>query len=183
MKLNFVFFYEIYNLNIIFIPLELSLYYLNSKFIGILIKYNYQILIERITWGDCMLKIRNDKVYLESNIEKIIRAIKSKQYDLACEYLHQEMIENDHSAEVYNLLGVISEYKGNVLLAIKYYRAAYVFDPTYKPADKNLEKLTSFFYIFNEESIDYGDTTEKEHHKFHFVNHNFMNIGHLKVTR
>ena len=81
----------------------------------------------------------------------------------------QHMIENDHSAEVYNLLGVISEYKGDVILACKYYRAAYVFDPTYKPADKNLEKLTSFFYIFNEENIDYGDTMEKEDKKSYFL--------------
>ncbi len=35
-----------------------------------------------------MLRIRNEKVYLESNIKKIIRTIKSKQYDLACKYLH-----------------------------------------------------------------------------------------------
>lgn len=130
-----------------------------------------------------MLSIRNENVYMESNIKKIIRTIKSRQYDLACEYLHQEMIENDHSAQVYNLLGVISEYKGDVLLAIKYYRAAYVFDPTYKAADRNLEKLTSFSYRFDEESIEYGDSMEKEHQRFHFVNHNSMNIGHLKLMR
>ena len=130
-----------------------------------------------------MLSIRNEKVYLESNIKKIIRTIKSKQYDLACEYLHEQMIENDHSAQVYNLLGVISEYRGNVLLAIKYYRAAYVFDPTYKPADRNLEKLTSFFYIFNEDSIDYGDSTEKVNQKSKFITNNFMNIRNLKVMR
>ena len=95
----------------------------------------------------------------------------------------QHMIENDHSAEVYNLLGVISEYKGDVILACKYYRAAYVFDPTYKPADKNLEKLTSFFYIFNEANIDYGDNMEKEHQKLNFLEYNAMHIGHLKIMR
>jgi len=71
-----------------------------------------------------MLTIRNEKVYFENNIKKAIRAIKSNEYDLACTYLHAHMIENDHSAEVYNLLGVISEYKGDVLLAIKYYRGS-----------------------------------------------------------
>lgn len=129
------------------------------------------------------MKIRNEKVYLESNIHKIIRFIKSKQYDVACEHLHQQMLENDHSAQVYNLLGVISEYKGDVLLAMKYYRAAYAFDPTYKPADRNLEKLTSFFYMFNEANIDYGDNTEKVHQKLNSITNNFMNIRHLKVMR
>ncbi len=130
-----------------------------------------------------MLTIRNEKVYFENNIKKAIRAIKSNEYDLACTYLHAHMIENDHSAEVYNLLGVISEYKGDVLLAIKYYRVAYVFDPTYKPADRNLEKLTSFFYIFNEANIDFGDNMEKENKKLKFVENSAFHIGHLKIMR
>jgi len=130
-----------------------------------------------------MLTIRKEKVYIVNNIEKAIRAIKSNKYDLAINYLHERMIENDHSAQVYNLLGVISEYKGNVLLAMKYYRAAYVFDPTYKPANKNLEKLTSFFYIFNEANIDFGDSMEKEYQKLNFIENTAINIGHLKIMR
>jgi len=130
-----------------------------------------------------MLTIRNEKVYFENNIKKAIRAIKSNKYDLARKYLHAHMIENDHCAEVYNLLGVISEYKGDVLLAIKYYRAAYVFDPTYKPADKNLEKLTSFFYIFNEANIDFGDKEEKEYQKLSFIENSILNFGHVKIMK
>jgi len=130
-----------------------------------------------------MLTIRNKESYFEDNIKNAIKAIKSNKYDLACKYLHAELIENDHSAVVYNLLGVISEYKGDVILACKYYRAAYVFDPTYKPADINLEKLTSFFYMFNEDNIDYGDNVEKEDQNLNFIEYNSRNIGHLKVMR
>jgi len=130
-----------------------------------------------------MLTIRNEKIYFENNITKAIRAIKSNKYDLAIKYLHESMIENDHCAQVYNLLGVISEYKGDVLLAMKYYRAAYVFDPTYKPADRNLEKLTSFFYMFNEENIDFGDNMENEHQKLNFIENSAMHIAHLKIMR
>lgn len=108
-----------------------------------------------------MLTSSNKESSFQYNIKEAIGAIKSKKYDLARKHLHSAMIENDHSAEVYNLLGVISEYKGDELLACKYYRAAYVFDPTYKSADKNLERLTSFFYIFNEANIDYGDDMVK----------------------
>jgi len=130
-----------------------------------------------------MLRIINNKIYLESNIKKIIRTIKSRKYDLACEYLHDQMIENDHSAEVYNLLGIISEYKGNVLLAIKYYRAAYVFDPTFKPADNNLEKITSFFYVFDEANIDYGYNMKEQRQKLHLIEYISINLGHLKAMR
>ena len=127
-----------------------------------------------------MLTSSNEKSSFENNINGAINAIKSNKYDLARKYLYAAMIENDHSAQVYNLLGVISEYKGDTILACQYYRVAYVFDPTYKPSDKNLEKLTSFFYIFNEANIDYGDTMEKEDKKSYFLEYNGMHIGHLK---
>jgi hypothetical protein len=130
-----------------------------------------------------MLTSIKEESFFENNIEKAITAIKSNKYDLARKYLYVAMIENDHSAEVYNLLGIISEYKGNVILAGQYYRAAYVFNPTFKPADKNLEKLTSFFYIFNEANIDYGNNMEKRHQMLTCTDYNSINVGHLKVVR
>ncbi len=162
---------------------SLSLYFLNSIFIVVLIKYNYQIKCERIAWCDSMLRSINEESSFENNIKQAIDAIKSNKYDLARKYLFAAMIENDHSAIVYNLLGVISEYKGDEFLACQFYRAAYVFDPTYKPADRNLEKLTSFFYRFNEESIDYGDTIEAEDKKSYFCEYNGMHFGHLKKIK
>lgn len=127
-----------------------------------------------------MLTNSNEKSSFENNIKEAINEIKSNKYDLARKYLYAAMIENDHSAEVYNLLGVISEYRGDVSMACKYYRASYVFDPTYKPADRNLEKLTSFFYIFNGENIDYGDNIERGPKKSYFIEYDGMHIGHLK---
>jgi hypothetical protein len=127
-----------------------------------------------------MLTNINEESSFQDNIEEAINAIKSNEYGLARKYLYAEMIENDHSAEVYNLLGVISECKRDEPMACTYYRAAYVFDPTYKPADKNLERVTSFFYIFNEKNIDFGDTMEKEHKKTYLLVYNSMHIGHLR---
>lgn len=127
-----------------------------------------------------MLRSINEESSFEDNIKQAINEIKSNSYNLARKYLYAAMIKNDHSAEVYNLLGIISEHERDMSLACTYYRAAYVFDPTYKPADKNLERVTLFFYIFNEESIDYGDTMEKEHKKSYLLVYNSMHIGHLK---
>ncbi|GCD12325.1 hypothetical protein [Clostridium tagluense] len=127
-----------------------------------------------------MLRSINEESSFENNIKEAINAIKSNEYDLARKYLYAGMIENDHSAEVYNLLGIISEYKRDESMACTYYRAAYVFDPTYKPADKNLERVTSFFYIFNKTSIDYGDTIEEECEKSCFAEYSGMQIGNLK---
>jgi uncharacterized membrane-anchored protein YjiN (DUF445 family) len=130
-----------------------------------------------------MLTNINEESSFQDNIEEAINAIKSNEYGLARKYLYAEMIENDHSAEVYNLLGVISEYKRDEPMACTYYRAAYVFDPTYRPADKNLERVTSFFYIFNEKNIDFGDTMEKEHEKSCYIEYNAMHIGHLRNSQ
>jgi uncharacterized membrane-anchored protein YjiN (DUF445 family) len=130
-----------------------------------------------------MLTNINEESSFQNNIEEAINAIKSNEYGLARKYLYAEMIENDHSAEVYNLLGVISEYKRDEPMACTYYRAAYVFDPTYRPADKNLERVTSFFYIFNEKNIDFGDTMEKEHEKSCYIEYNAMHIGHLRNSQ
>lgn len=126
-----------------------------------------------------MLTNINEKGSFQNNIEEAIYAIKSSEHDLAKMYLHAAMLENDHSPEAYNLLGVISEYKGDVLLACKYYRAAYAFDPSFKPADKNLEKLTSFFYKFNQANIDYGENNINEYQKSHLIERKTMYIGQL----
>lgn len=68
-------------------------------------------------------------------------------------------------------------------MASKYYRAAYVFDPTYKPADKNLERLTSFFYRFNEECLDFGDTLETEDKNMYFLESKGMHLGRIKNNK
>ncbi|MBU3093499.1 hypothetical protein KPL35_15685 [Clostridium sp. CF011] len=127
-----------------------------------------------------MLTNSNEESSFQNNIKEAINEIKSNKYNLAHMYLYAAMIQNDHSAEVYNLLGVISEYKGDAAMACKYYRASYVFDPTYKPADRNLEKLTSFFYIFNEKNIDYGDNMEKENQTAYFNSYKGVRVGHFK---
>ena len=130
-----------------------------------------------------MLRSNNEEGSFQNNIKEAINAIKLNKYDLAHMYLRAAMIENDHSAEVYNLLGIISEYKRDGSMACTYYRASYVFDPTYKPADKNLERVTSFFYIFNEDCLDFGDTLEKEDKKTYFLEYNGMHLGHIKNNK
>ncbi|MGH4137620.1 tetratricopeptide repeat protein [Clostridium sp.] len=130
-----------------------------------------------------MLTNINEENFFVSNVNKAIREIKSNRCDLAINYLNADIIENSPSAEVFNLLGIIAEYRGDESMACKYYRAAYVFDPTYKPADKNLEKLTSFFYRFNEECLDFGDMIEKEDKKTYFLEYKGIHLGHIKNNK
>lgn len=46
----------------------------------------------------------------------------------------------------YNLLGMVFELQGEVLEAVKMYRAALAVDPTYQPAADNLERATEWDY-------------------------------------
>ncbi|MGV8983183.1 tetratricopeptide repeat protein [Clostridium sp.] len=130
-----------------------------------------------------MLTSINERNFFESNVNQAIRAIKSNRFDLAINYLNADIIENSPSAEVFNLLGIISEYRGDESMACKYYRVAYVLDPTYKAADKNLEKLTSFFYRFNQECLDFGDALEKEDKKTYFLEYKGIHLGHIKNNK
>jgi len=83
------------------------------------------------------------------------RLILDKDYDKAETYLKKSIAENVDAAEPHNLLGVLAESKRDNLLAIKHYRAALDLDPTYQPAQKNLERITQFKY--SKEGIDLGE--------------------------
>lgn len=64
--------------------------------------------------------------------------IKELRYIAAKELLVKSLMINDRSPQVHNLFGVIYEYQGNKELAMRHYRAANVFDGTYRPAIENM---------------------------------------------
>lgn len=127
-----------------------------------------------------MVKIYNKLEYFQENIKEAIINLKTNNCSLAHEYIILAMVEDENAPEGHNLLGILSEIKGDLILAGKHYRASWALDPTYKPASRNLERITSFNYIFNREHIDYGDKPEKEEEIVYYIEHNSKNIGHLK---
>lgn len=87
-------------------------------------------------------------------------SILTQDYVKARTYLKKAISENMDSPEPHNLLGVLLENKGDRILAIKHYRAALDLDPAYRPAQKNLERITRF--IYSEKGIDLGDEDSEE---------------------
>ncbi|MGJ0022382.1 hypothetical protein [Streptococcus dysgalactiae] len=67
-----------------------------------------------------------------------------KQYDDCFELLADDMKKNPHLPEPHNLMGILLEEKGDHLLAMKHFRVALDLDPTYLPAEYNLEHYGSF---------------------------------------
>lgn len=126
-----------------------------------------------------MLNNYNKLDYFEKNFKKAIINLKSSNYSLAHEYIYLLMRINENAPEWHNLLGIFSEIKGDLILAGKHYRASYALDPTYKPASRNLYRITCFYYKFDKESLDYGDKPEKEDTLVYFIKYDEKNIGHL----
>lgn len=113
------------------------------------------------------------------NIAKAIEALQTKDYISAQEYIKSMMLENDHAPETHNLLGVLAELNGDLSLAGKHYRAAYALDPTYKPAIRNLDRITAFNYRASSTTPDFGNIHETEDCAPLGITYDSEVIGHL----
>ncbi|MBN2016619.1 MAG: response regulator [Candidatus Cloacimonetes bacterium] len=80
----------------------------------------------------------------KSNIEYAKKCITEKNFESAINYLKKAISINSNSAEAYNMIGALLEIRGDLSEAQRNYRMALSVDPTYEPAEKNLERITSF---------------------------------------
>ena len=69
---------------------------------------------------------------------------KDKNYETAQKLAKEALIIQPSRPDALNLLGEITEKTGNILEAVKLYRAAFDLDPTYEPARNNLDQATTF---------------------------------------
>ena len=86
-------------------------------------------------------------------IELAKRFISDRDFAKARETARKAIAANPGQPESYNLLGALLEIRGDWVEAQKFYRAALDIDPTYKPAESNLDR-TATFYKFGK--IDLG---------------------------
>jgi len=77
------------------------------------------------------------------------------------------------------LLGIIGEITGDLSLAGKHYRAAYALDPTFKPACRNLERITKFYYRLNIKNVDFVEKLELKEEDPYVIEYDCNNVGHL----
>jgi CheY-like chemotaxis protein len=79
-----------------------------------------------------------------SLIELAKRYISDRSFATARETGRKAIAADPAQPEGYNLLGALLEIKGDGLEAQKFYRAALEIDPTFKPAQANLDRVTSW---------------------------------------
>jgi DNA-binding response OmpR family regulator len=77
-------------------------------------------------------------------IELTKRHITDRRFSLARETARKAIAADPAQPEAYNLLGALFEVSNDRLNALKFYRAALDIDPTFKPADANLDRATSW---------------------------------------
>lgn len=90
----------------------------------------------------------------ESALEFAKGCINHKDFDKAHTYLQKAIGMEPSKPEAYNLLGVILEFKNEIVEALKMYRAALAIDPTYKPSELNLQRATQWSYTKNGISLE-----------------------------
>jgi len=115
----------------------------------------------------------------EKDIKTAISELKEGDYSKAEENIKRAMLERPHSPEAHNLYGILAELESDGSLARKHYRAAYALDPTYKPATRNLERITTFEYYLYNKKIDYGDQPEVEPENPYIVVYDSKHVGRL----
>lgn len=100
-----------------------------------------------------------DTESMDNCIQYAKKCITSRNYEEAKKYLMKALSFSTESPEIYNLLGVLKEYEGDLHNAQKYYRMALCIDYSYEPSNLNLQRTAQFYY--KTEGIQLGNN-EKE---------------------
>lgn len=79
-------------------------------------------------------------------LENAKKNILNNNLNEAKKNLQKAYLIKDDSPIINNLLGVLEEIQNNILQAQKYYRIALIFDASYNPAKKNIERTLNFEY-------------------------------------
>ena len=93
----------------------------------------------------------------DNYLELALKRISAGELDAARVYVHKAISLDPDRPEAFNLLGGFYEARRNRLEAEKNYRVALALSPSYKPAQKNLDRVTSRPYT--PLGIDWGFQT------------------------
>lgn len=96
----------------------------------------------------------------DNYLELAFKRISGGEFDMARVYAHKAISIDPDRPEAFNLLGGLYEARGNRLEAEKNYRVALALTPSYEPAQKNLDRVTSRPYT--PLGIDWGFQSQKE---------------------
>lgn len=109
---------------------------------------------------------------------KIRQFIEHKEYDKSETLIKEIMGKYLHAPEPHNLLGLVLEAQGDHLAAMKHFRAAYALDPTYLPAQYNLDHFGTFFSS-GKWAYDESDCPQEKKTDQYKIKYDVHGIGHV----
>ncbi len=114
----------------------------------------------------------------ENTLSAIVRAlVKDGKYEQCENIISKAMGANPHSPEPHNLMGILLEKTGNHPMAMKHFRAACDLDPTYRPANENINNYGTF-YSSGRCAYDDADCMDGGAGKY-VIEYNDQGIGHV----
>lgn len=100
----------------------------------------------------------NSKSELDKLCELIRTLVSEGNYSECVNPICQAMVQFPHAPHPHNLLGIVLERQGDHVSAMKHFRAAWALDPTYSPANQNLE-IYGTFYSVGKVAFDESDVS------------------------
>jgi FixJ family two-component response regulator len=92
------------------------------------------------------------------------RCVQERRLDAAVEHVRKAIALDSSRPEAFNLLGGLLEVQGFVDEARKNYRVALSLSPSYKPAQKNMDRLVAPYWV-EDKSIAFGDLAPEKRKK------------------
>jgi Tfp pilus assembly protein PilF len=120
----------------------------------------------------------DSKQELAALCTSIRQLVEQNKYEIAEVLIKEAMGKYPDAPEPHNLMGLVLEAKRDHLTAMRHFRAAYALDPTYLPAQNNLDHYGTFFSR-GARAYDESDCPQKKKVDPYQVEYNIRGIGHL----
>ena len=87
----------------------------------------------------------SDNDFLAALCTEVRNLVAQGKLDLCLDRIRNAMATCPDAPQPHNLLGIVLEKQGRHTEAMRHFRAAWALDPTYIPAEQNLETYATFY--------------------------------------
>ena len=82
---------------------------------------------------------------LDTLCSRVRESVNKGDFESCYSWVRQAMADYPDAPQPHNLMGILLEKDGNHSGAMKHFRAAWALDPTYTPAEQNMQTYATFF--------------------------------------
>lgn len=108
---------------------------------------------------------------------EVREAVAHGNYTACMDRVCNSMAAYPDAPQPHNLMGILLEKQGNHTEAMRHFRAAWALDPTYTPAEENLETYATF-YSHGQCAFDESDCKSRDCSRL-AVDYDTDGIGHI----